>query len=177
MELSLKLADTLDPVAVTALILSLFQIFVSLIRWWFNRKKISFSANAGMILIGGTRHDNNTYISFRITNIGEKPFMLRSVTMSYWPSRLHKIFKKKSKKSFYTKVADAWGNENAPADIAVGKDWNGMIIEDSEMKLMQAGYLQAEANYSLSQKPAICRIFPNENTKSKITDNISHSDE
>lgn len=152
MELSFKLSDELDPVALAAFALAATHAFVSIIRWWLTRKAAVFVVKPSQILVGMGQPDTRVYIGFEVRNIGDKPFVVRGVYAKYWPSRFAKLIGREPQ-SFYCNVADWNGRQCVPQSVPVGEIWSGLIHKDAQMAEMLRDYILFEVSYSLSDKP------------------------
>jgi len=159
LEFSIKFAKEIDPTAVLALLLALTHAVVSLVRWWKNRVEVVLKTHPNMQLIGNGYNDDNTFITFRVTNRGFTPVVLHSITAKYWPSIWAKIFKK-NPTCFYLRVADIGSSdENTPSNILAGLEWSGAIPQTDDFTDKMRGYLLIEANCSKYENPITYRLY------------------
>lgn len=153
MDIHFKLVTEIDPVAITALVLSLISGFFSIYVWWRSHVHARFTVQLNTVFVGGgaNAQEEKPHVCFRVTNIGDKPFTLKGVYGKHWPSRWNKQMRKKPK-CMYFPCRDAYGKQNVPARIDVGEEWIGFVQQTPEIEAMLVEYTIFEASYTLSKK-------------------------
>lgn len=104
------------------------------------------------IMMEGTQ-DDNKYIFFTVTNIGDRPTTITGQAVMHWPTRIKKAFCK-SGNQFIVK-GGLHGFGKVPAVIPPGEIWNGLarINEDIEGLMNNEGYLYLSLSFSHRRRP------------------------
>ena len=153
MDIHLKLASEVDPVAVVALILSIIGGVFSFWVWWNTGPSAKFNVEANKIFLGAGFSPEKLYISFSVTNTGDRPITLKGIYGRHWHSRWQKFIGKEPQ-CFYVNVVNYLHQDNIiPSKIGLGEEWIGFMFQTPEVEKMLQEYVEFQATHTFSTKP------------------------
>jgi len=158
MEFTINLADKLDPVAIYAAVVSTLFAIWEVVKWWRQGPKLRGSISPNMIMMGGSFKDDNTYLTFDITNVGTEKTTITGVGLFGFAGWWSWIRKKPSRAAV---VNHSFAPYTVPSVLNVGERFMSRCIQEREVEQWSRDHwLYAVIWHTFSERPHLIRIKP-----------------
>lgn len=160
MEINIS-ASTTDIVAWWGAIIATVVLAWDIYKWKTSGAKIRLLVSSGMSLYGGGVQDENTYITFRVTNVGDRPTTITTIAGKHYKNMWAKLRNKVTQA--FVIPNPTFNHQHLPHMLEVGQEWMGGAEQTSDIEEMaKNGYLFIEVYDSVHEKPSIGRVVINE---------------
>jgi hypothetical protein len=128
-------------IAAYAALVSTFVLGWDAYKWLASGPKIELTVSTGMIIVGGTTQNQNTYISVTAYNIGDQPTTITNLCgmhfETWWGAYVRR---RKPTRAFV--INEPSKAQRIPYRFDVGDQWQGLMIQTDDIVCMaQDGYL------------------------------------
>lgn len=147
--MEINFSGEIDLVATYAAVLSSMIAVWEFIKWK-NRNAVKVTCNPNMLFIPSS--DDKKYVIAKVINQGSSPTTVTHLLFYYWPSRFHKIFKRK-RQNFVVNCT------TVPAVVNPGEEWMGQAHQDKNIEEMASkGLLYMGIIHSMGKNEILRRI-------------------
>ena len=156
MEFNINLTST-DIVAWWGAILATTVLVWDIYKWKTSGSKLRLLVQTGMKLMGDPETEDDTFVTFKVTNIGDRPTTITVVGFKYYKSWLDK-YRNKTDKAFVIPNPQ-FNHQVLPYILEVGQEWMGGTKQtDDVIDMAKNGYLILELCDSVHKKPSTGRV-------------------
>jgi len=137
--LEVKVVTDIDIIAVSALVISIFNLAWNIWEWWCNGPKLRIDIFTDMKENGNflqkiidEEHNNSRLFSIKISNIGTWPTTLEFIALEAYKRIIIKV-KDKIKPTMVVKDFNR-SSANLPCLLKPGEVWNGVFTQSKEIQ-------------------------------------------
>jgi len=129
-------------------------------KWKTSGAKIRLLVQSRMKMFGDPSLEDDTFVMFKVTNIGSRPTTITTVGFRYYENWWRKIRKKEN--LTFIVPNPALNHQQLPYVLDVGQEWMGGTKQTKDIeKYANEGYLIAEIYDSVHEKPSSGRVVIN----------------
>lgn len=157
MDINITLTTT-DIVAWWGAIIATTVLVWETYKWRNSGARIRYFVASGMKTFGGLGGDEKTYITFRVTNIGDRPTTITTVAGKYYKNLWRKITNKVDQAFIIPNPA--FNHQVTPYVLEAGQEWMGGAEQTVGIEEMaKNGYLIIEVYDSVHKEPSSDRVI------------------
>ncbi|MDB2415212.1 hypothetical protein N9W34_05520 [Rickettsiales bacterium] len=147
--MAINFSGEIDLVATYAAVLSTLIAIWEFVKWK-NRNAIKLTCNPNMKFMPSS--DGKSYVIANVVNSGSTATTVTHFLAYYWPSRFHKIFRKKRQEFIINCTA-------VPALVNPGECWMGQAHQDEKIeKMAREGILYMGIIHSMGKNEVLRRV-------------------
>ena len=150
-----------DIVAWWGAIIATTVLVWDIYKWRTSGARIRLLVQSGMKLFGDPDMEDDTFITFKVTNIGDRPTTITAVGFRHYETLFSRLRKKVNKACIITNPE--FNHQRLPYVLEVGEEWMGGTKQTDEFVDMAInGYLIVEVCDSVHEKPSFGKVVINE---------------
>jgi len=143
-------------IALYGALISTIVLLWDIYKWKNSGPKIIGKIKTNMIGIDDLKYKNENLILVTISNIGDKPTTVTSLTLSFYNSAISKILK--ISKNHYWVETPSYSNPT-PYLLRSGSEWTGIVVQNEKFeKLSKTGILICSIHFSHTKKCTDFRV-------------------
>lgn len=156
MELNIALTGT-DCVAWWGAIVATGVLIWDVYKWKSSGARLRLKVQAGMKMLGDPAREQETWVTVRVTNVGNQPTTITTVGLRHYASWWDYV-RRKPAKSFII-PQPSLSHQTLPHVLDVGQEWLGGAVQTCDIETMaEDGRLVIEVYDAVHNRPVIGRV-------------------
>lgn len=156
MEASANLSTT-DIVAWWGAIIATLVLAWDIFKWRQTGANLRIFTKSGMKTFGIPTTQDDTFVTVRVTNIGDRPTTITVIGLRYYKNRWNKLRNKVDQHFLVPKPS--FGHQPLPYVLNVGEEWMGGVQQEEDLvKMARDGLVYIEVCDSVHAKSQLARV-------------------